>query len=517
MKPVFSETFHFAELYIRQGLAMKAQALGMQLLKTAKHLTPFEKIKLGNIFNRCGFYSHTLKLLHGPARVDEFHSKARMAAKVEYSAALVQLGLTTEASEMLSQLDHHLFPETLLNQALMHFQEWNYEAAIPFLEKFVGQSIIDEYRRIVGQLNLFVAYSFVKPDLLVWKDIEIVGRWIESQKYFFLMGIWSQIAGRYFLLHRDFVSAALVFSEGLNFIKGVSTWDSLYLQKWDLVCAVQKSGPSHKIRKGFEGLKALAKAKGDFETIRDCDFLIFKYFDDFKIGKYCFRGTPFPSFRARFNDAFTYDKVELDLVIASDGIQYLKPKIKLTKVDLMSDEKVISAFEVQDGKKLVKGNLLALTLRAMLLDFYRPMTAPGLFNILYKGDHWNPQSSPLQIRQVLCRIRQWIETHKIPLRLCEKNSSYRLCSEKRNSITIYTLKSLSSQFDLADRLLEEFEDRMFSFQEFRNLVSKNTNRPGSLRTHRRWMNDLHQRQKIVKIGNTKSARFKNKINQPDRA
>lgn len=325
------------------------------------------------------------------------------------------------------------------------------------------------------------------------------------------MGAWSQISGRYLLLQKNFSSAEKVFNRGLNLIRDVSTLDVLYLRKWSLVSAVMKSGPSQENRTAFEKLKALATEMGDFETVRDCDFLIYKYFNDDKLGRYCFVGTPFESFRSRFERNRAFAENDFNVFLTSDGIQCLEPHGKSERIRFLSYETMVNAFQVRDDKILVQGNLLGRTLKALLSDFYRPMTTQRLFENLFNGDHWNPYSSPVQIRQALFRLRRWLRFKKMPLAASEKSGYYRLTSGKKSTLTKIKLNPPRTDLTLAECLLSEFQNRAFSFQDFQIFAKKTTKQQVSLRTHRRWFRDLLLNQKIEKTGNTKSAKFKNKI------
>lgn len=502
-----AEIIEDAEISIRQGQSKAALRLVQGLISVSKSLSEAELIKIGNIFRRCGEYGGTLKILHSLVRSETQQTKNKSLAQIEYAAALVQLGLVSEARELLAPLNPNLFPEAQMHQALGLFQEWNYSKAVPLLENWVQHPNINEYRRLVGQINLNIAYAFAAPEKLQLSEIDKIETTIRKHGYSLLIGPCAQIRGRYLIEHGDYLQASLIFENGLREIKDVTTWDRLYLLKWNLVGMIKKEGAKKKWLNAMIDLKTEACGLKDFETVRDCDYLIATYFRKKVIANYCYHGTPFQSFRQRFDTKLVSN--EIDFFVDRDGIQSHLDSQSQKKVVLVHAEQIASAFSIKNEKKLTSGGILERTFQALLSDFYRPMTLQRLFGIIYQGMYWNQNTSPVQVRQVLFRLRQWLLENKWDMRVQELDGRYRLVSSDKMNYQIHKSSSrLTPEQKMWNQLLAIHRTKSFSFASFQTAVKSLSKQKVSSRTQRRWISVLLREGLLEKTGNTRSAVFK---------
>lgn len=505
--PLVYDILQRAEMCMRQGQSKVALRLVYQLLSDNKNLRVEKLIKIGNILGRAGDNAGALKLLHPFVRDQTLNVAIKSPAQVEYAAALIQLGLVAEGNEMLSHLNEDLYPEAQMHRVLGLFQEWNYLDAIPLLERWIKHPRINDYQRLVGQINLFIAYAFARPDKLSATDIDVLGATIHEQNYSLLMGAWSQIKGRFFLEHGDYNGATTAFTEGLNRVMDVNTWDRLYLSKWNLVCQVKKDGPLEKWKEAFNVLRLHAHQKGDFETVRDCDYHLATHFGNREIGNYCYHGTPFKSFRDRFDTRLFSSS--LNFYITPGGFQRrLNFESRLRRQTPVSLNELSSVFNVENDKKLTFNGVLEKTLMALMSDFYRPMTLQRLFGEIYKGQYWNQNTSPTQIRQVLFRFRKWLKKNNWDLKVEEKKGTYRLASGS----SIYKILQKGSRPSIEQRickyLYDKFKKKDFLFSDFEKVVNSASGRTIAPRTLRRWIKNLQDQGWIKKSGHTRAVVFK---------
>jgi len=109
------------------------------------------------------------------------------------------------------------------------------------------------------------------------------------------------------------------------------------------------------------------------------------------------------------------------------------------------------------------GQLLHRLVAILASDLYRPFSTPSLYGLLYPGEAYNPQSSPLRVRQVLKRLRRWLVARRLPLKVAEERGSYRLVASAPCTLRLYLGAAPSDRQSLVlERLREAWPDAAFS-------------------------------------------------------
>ena len=72
----------------------------------------------------------------------------------------------------------------------------------------------------------------------------------------------------------------------------------------------------------------------------------------------------------------------------------------------------------------------------MMKDFYRPLRAYELFDLIYKNERFNPESSPNKIYQLVHRTQALLNLSQVPLEIIFQNNYYRLTTKQNYSIQI---------------------------------------------------------------------------------
>jgi hypothetical protein len=178
------------------------------------------------------------------------------------------------------------------------------------------------------------------------------------------------------------------------------------------------------------------------------------HFGNREIGNYCYHGTPFKSFRDRFDTRLFSSS--LNFYITPGGFQRrLNFESRLRRQTPVSLNELSSVFNVENDKKLTFNGVLEKTLMALMSDFYRPMTLQRLFGEIYKGQYWNQNTSPTQIRQVLFRFRKWLKKNNWDLKVEEKKGTYRLASGS----SIYKILQKGSRPSIEQRICKYLYDK----------------------------------------------------------
>lgn len=85
--------------------------------------------------------------------------------------------------------------------------------------------------------------------------------------------------------------------------------------------------------------------------------------------------------------------------------------------------------------------------KALVDDFYAPIPMGSLFTKVYPGEHFDIESSPLRIRQVLSRLRKWFSKNHITASVSQKETLYKMEIIAGLSFEISQTKSNSIDFN----------------------------------------------------------------------
>lgn len=307
-----------------------------------------------------------------------------------------------------------------------------------------------------------------------------------------LLGVLDQIIGRYWMNLREFKQAKHHFQMGMERLSQISTHEAFIIKKWDLVCdtLVHLEKPSvapEPLLQRWDQLKMEAINTNNYETTRKCDYFKGLYFQKKHLLDFCYHGTPYSGYLSRFQNP----KEEITITMSFD--KKVKPSSALSKKRL--DYEIFPSPGFQH--KLLQNAFMSL-----MNDFYKPQTVPRMYQYIYPHQYWNPQTSPIQVRQALFRLRKYLNEKKSEILIVEQKGQYQLCSTKEPLTYRWSSSWKTLDQQQPNQLFHHFGHRSFHFSEFGNFVG------GSLRTQRRQMQELLQKGLIQKTGNTRSALYK---------
>lgn len=489
----YDDDLNNCDTLIKQAKSKFALKTLRHLLDESHKLSSLQKIKLGNLLRRSGQHQSCLKILYKFITTNHKNEISALA-KIEFSGGLIQMGLTTEAREHLNSLDpFEKYPQALLQLGLSYFQEWDHTKAIPYLEKLMSlKDKLNHYDQLVAKSNLFVAYSFAQPSRLNLENLTELSQALKAENAFLLNGLVTQLIGRYWMNQKEFQKAQETFKESLQLVQFVTTFDYLIISKWNLVCETMLAlNPKDKLNEWLK-LRDLAQQKAHSETLRECDYYCGVLLENKETLFFCFHGTPFKAYRARL-----------------DKIQELKQSVPISlqfskKSNFISNSKnaLINLNEFIFPTDQMIPILIKKTFFALMSDFYRPMTVARLHQFIYEGQHWNPYSSPTQVRQLLFRLRKYLDKIKCGLKLVEVKNNYYLSSKKKSQIFIWDSKWINFSQENYFQLKQFFGEESFNFFKFSSYQK------GSLRLQRSRLKLLIKNGFIEKIGNSKPAIYK---------
>lgn len=414
------------DIFIENLEALSRKGQGREIPKLYQELNlskiprPF-KLQLANIARRNGLAHTALKILNPVVRNETLNkdNEATTEEKAEYAVALHYIGANSEAARILDELSTSNHAQVLLYRSFVYFSQWDYKAAIPLLENFIGEVGSDPYQLIIGKVNLAAALIFEKHLTDAQKVLQDLLRSISSSEMTRLYGNCLELSAQSAFELGDYDSALNHLNKAEQLLNRNEGLDRFLVEKWTTLVELHKFGPKKEILEKVALLKNRALAIHHWETIRDIDFYLSTVNLDHHLFSKVFYGTPYPNYQEKMlsrkpkgwqpkaefllgpSSNFTHIELDVELGTYSDGRPALKP-----------------------------GQTLHRTLALLARDFYHPRPLGTLFSELHPDEYFDPHSSQDRIYQLIKRLRQYLKKEQLPLEVTEVKGCYGLlCNE----------------------------------------------------------------------------------------
>ena len=436
----------------------KAKEVATRLRKVNSAKIPRSLLFEGaNIARRAGVPLYAVRLLNPIVRNEkDLLHPATTAEKAEYAVALTRIGVVTEASRILAELDPQEDPQVLLYRAYAAFAEWDSEAAITHLEQFVVAQEVSDYLRLVGQVNLasglIGASHYDKATQLL---AELREKTL-AEGHDLLYGNCLELSSQLAMLQMDFPQAEHFIDKGLCVFGGKKNIYEFFVRKNRAFIQLLSQGVSDESLLAVKQVRQEAQTIEHWESVRDCDFYTALATRDDKLFQQVLFGTPFSSY--------------CDKMIEMYGGQSEFGGAHIWRPDGLSQNPG-RVFDVrlgtENGESFLKpGQLLHRLLSTLSSDFYHPFRMGEIFSKLFPQEHFNPFSSPDRIYQLVKRLRQWLEASEIPLQVEERDGAYVLSCEQAYGIRVYRKKMKDPGHALVFlRMKSAWGENLFSARE----------------------------------------------------
>ncbi len=379
------------------------------------HLT-----SIASICRRAGAISAGLRLLAPVVRQERKQVAAGGPAtaneKAEYGVLLQRKGCVFEALTLLESIRPEDMPASLLYRAFCHFTRWEYESAVPLLERYLKGDLA-LYPRMIANVNLIAVYvvteRFDQVLTLAAECLEVC----RANNFTRLHGNILELRAQVYMERGDFAAARADLLNAARLLSGDTSVDLLLVDRWQAVLdSMESRDPKALLEFRERAIKQRA-----WESVRDTDLHRLRIDFDQKTFEHLVFGTRFPNYRARIHR-------KLNRFIERDSYKLGDPRAKRT-FDLRTGEGT--------GEELLKpGAQVHQVLAILARDFYKPWTIPGLFSELYRNDYFDIGSSPLRVHQALMQTRRWLEEASIPASIVESRGAYSLKVGKGFAFTV---------------------------------------------------------------------------------
>ncbi len=371
---------------------------------------------------RANLTAIALRCLHPFIRGQHAESSPATAEeKLVYGGCLAKLGLGAEARELLEDVDGSRFPEVYLYRTLAFVSVWDYEPTIALANTFLSSTKIDDYQRMVGQVNLAAAlvhcrrHEVAEPLLRELVDYTVMGGyWLA----------WQRVQNLYaesLILQGEWETARTTLAACDERFATEPGLDSFFIRKWKAVLEFLEK-PELAAREAMLALRTEAEKVGHWETIRDLDLFEGARLYDHDRLLHLYFGTPHEPFRRRI-----FEEFEVELLLPNTFHWEHGEGAETPRLDLSAGE--------WNGKLATDlGETQRRLLHAFCSDFYRPLPLTTLSAAVYPGEYYNPRSSPFRLHQAKQRLEKWFKQHRMPLTVETYEGQYRLAP--KGAITI---------------------------------------------------------------------------------
>jgi len=390
-------------------------------------------VKFASLCRRAGLYDRGLRALRGRLFLlgQKHLDPTTESEKAEYAALLSRLGGVKQALGILKKLGAGRPVDAYLFETYCYLAQWDFLGAEKSILKYLSQAI-DSYSRLVAQVNLVSALiglgRFGEAQALIAEAFPIA----EAAQAHRLQGNFLQLKAQALFWEKDYGSALAAIRKSVQMIQGVGTQDQFLITKWEKIIGAFEVGSRQEL---VDFQRHCFKNK-EWETAREVDrFLLHIEMDQRRFDR-LFYGTPHFCYREALKLEFGQEPAGDYAQIGSSDGPIFDPK-----------EWTIASKAVSDPGAKVKQ-----LVGALFADFYMPARAAGIFADVYPDEIFDIESSPLKIRQLLQRLRDWVQKENIPIQISEWRAYHRARPAKEAAVRIY----LDCGFNQSN------EDRLFA-------------------------------------------------------
>lgn len=379
--------------------------------------------------------------------------EATQAERAEYAACLIKIGASDEGLALLRSIQNPELPEIFLYQAFALISQWDYRGSIPNLLTYIKFPGVDEYQRLVAQVNLADAYVHEHDNYRVKELLPSLMEVTRKQRRWLLHGVVLQIGAQHSILNKGWKEARRLLDDSYGILRKTGGLDEFFVRKWKAVLEAHRSGGDRSSLSLLKKIVEEARQRRHWETIRDCDLTKAILTRDRNLLIHLYFGTPFEVFKKRI-----ISESGKEFSLPQSYTWHLKGKGCGVSIDLFSGQ--------VDGKEqgLRPGGVMHRMLSALTSDFYRPLRLATLFSRVYPGEYFNLITSPTRIHQVTQRLKLWFGKNNFPLVIEERTGQYRLLGEVAFRIPNRIVPE-SYQYALIEKLKSTWPEIPFSARE----------------------------------------------------
>lgn len=441
MKPELIDQHYLNELdrFLKLGQASQVKSKLKQIKR--KDIPRSLLVPLAKIGMRVGLPQFSLSILTPIVRpLRPIKNNPTPLELAQYAIGLVQIGAIDEGLKILESLNGSNVAEVYFYQAIALFNIWDYQRAIPILTRYLESTEINNYEKLVGNVNLAAAFIAEKNIPKAQQLLSQLLPQLREKNYQLLLGNVLELSSQLSIAKQDYPEALSFLTEASSVIPKSNLRYHLFLKKWDVITNMFLEGANKKQIAELEKVKDQARQLRHWETIRECDLYKAIIQQDQTLFKHVYIGSPLLGFRKRMKMLFPYE-IEIPqtydwCIKARDSSYYISQ---------------IRCFDMENGKDLLtgatlkSGQLIHRLLFFLSQDFYRPIKLATLYAHLFPDRYYNYIHSPARIYELIFRTRKWLNDHQVPILIEENMGEYNINATEPLKIRISTQQKSASQ------------------------------------------------------------------------
>ena len=385
------------ERLLRSGLGLEAEERLSAL--TISSLQRRDRARVAGYARRAGLVMLGLKILSPSVHSERsgVRVSATPAERAEYGALLAAAGSLEEADHVLAAVDPLEEPMALLYRAFAMFGRWDYQDALPLLDRFLAIDGLAAYWRLVGDVNRAQALVFVGRLDEAEKMIEAALSESLKNGYDRLVANAHELGAQVAFQRGDFAGVERGLRETGAHLGAGPMRDNLFIFKWQAAIAALRDGNVSLL----EDFRRRAARAGQWESVREADFYMAKATGDAAIVHRLHFGTPFPAYRRRLLSHLPEGSLFPTTFVLGQG------------------RKTLDLFDgTVDGKAVFKpGKTVHAALALLFTDFYRPWRVGALFSKLFPDEYFNVLVSPNRVHQAILGVRRALKKAALPIEI----------------------------------------------------------------------------------------------------
>ncbi len=441
-----------------------------------------------NLLRRMGGNKYALSLLNPIVRGEI--EKPSVEEKIEYASCLSRLDLVDESIALLKSMLSEPIPEIHLEIAIAYMTKWDYPNAIPHLLRYLKFKNLTLYKICVGEINLAAAYLFINESDKAESILKKLLVRVKENNFNLLWGNALELLGEISLNRKDYDSASRYFRDCGDKLQSSDPRYQLYLERWEVIIKMLRENGSKESLDLWNRIRNQSAAIFDWNSLRELELYKATVTKDVETIKNLYYGVPYPEYRKRILS--TWGK-PIDLVERYDrkiGPGVAQPN-KIFDVGLGKD--------LFTSSQLKPGQAIHRLMQVLTSDFYAPFLTEKIFSQVFKEHFFNPNTSPLQVRQLINRLNKWFSKNKIPFTVKRSVAGYRLRAHEAYILRIPINSSIRTKIDeFLDQLKEQGLVKSFSVKMVMEKLDL------SRRSAIRLLNEAVASGKIIRQGRAKS-------------